>query len=598
MLLALLTVFRREMSCNRVYSDEEEVSGSESRRGRLISCSGDLDSNCRLERKRSSSALPSSTARRRHNILEGAKGSEESGGGVDDPTEELLEAAGRFCSGGPLLAMALAVFDHLVFTSFLSSLILSAKTSNEVDSGTFQFQEGGMNIENRNKNQLRQEVRVYNVAWDAATNYFDSIAKMFNTDADKSANSESAITSRSKSTSNLDGLHNGETSRSVLRDIMALARRRKKIGSDIMLFPLDAHISICSYLAPRDLLSFTCTCRSARDMLDDCEAFIGRKSPSRGSRSGKNNVNNEASLIWKMLFLRDYSWVISEWKIGQDAFRRSVNSYQNQGLLQRDIGGIDFTTEENRDCGLVMHHLLPLLMKDNKNEVSASASSGNCNGDTITATKDITSPASMKEFYFTFAETWLEYTIAGCNTTETCLVGLHGHVFDISNFVEQHPGSTETLLLQAGLDATVFFESMGHSLGARKLASSMCAVINRETIRWDSHLDSSQFPALHSSWGLMKPSNHEVRNKMIPGFLIPRKRSRPRNLGGLQRIRSRLMEEKARELDRATRWGLLEMGNHGMFGGVHVYYDPFCSTWKWWYTDLEFHPVFRERSDA
>jgi len=40
-------------------------------------------------------------------------------------------------------------------------------------------------------------------------------------------------------------------------------------------------------------------------------------------------------------------------------------------------------------------------------------------------------------------------------------------VFNISDFVEDHPGSTETLLLQAGRDATVFFESMGHSLKVR-----------------------------------------------------------------------------------------------------------------------------------
>ncbi|KAL7468537.1 hypothetical protein ACHAXS_008774 [Conticribra weissflogii] len=379
---------------------------------------------------------------------------------------------------------------------------------------------------------------------------------------------------------------------------MALARRRKKIGSDIMLFPLDAHISICSYLAPQDLLSFTCTCRSARDMLEDGVAVTGQRLPRRGSLNGKNNVNNEATLIWKMLFLRDYSWVISEWEIGQDALRRSVKSYQNQGLLLLDTYGIDSTTEQNKKMDSVLHHLLPLLMRSSRNEISVSSSNRGSVGETIPATHIISPPLSMKEFYFTFAETWLEYTIAGCNTTEKCFVGLHGHVFDISNFVEQHPGSTETLLLQAGRDATVFFESMGHSLGARKLASSMCAVVNRETIRWDSHLDSSTFSSLHSSWGLMKPSNHEVKNKMIPGFLIPRKRSRPRSLGGLQRIRKRLMEEKIGELDRATRWGLLEMGNHGMFGGVHVYYDPFCSTWKWWYTDLEFRPVFRERSDS
>jgi len=213
----------------------------------------------------------------------------------------------------------------------------------------------------------------------------------------------------------------------------------------------------------------------------------------------------------------------------------------------------------------------------------------------------------MKEFYFSFAESWLNYTIAGCNsppsssTTDDkkCLIGLHGHVFDITNFVEDHPGSTETLLLQAGRDATVFFESMGHSLGARKLACGMCVVANGQCIRWDCIPGEGNSGAVgdrgwHGSsyWGLIKPTHQSlITRRNILGFLIPRRRSAPRFQGGLHRIRERLRLQEEMELHRAARWGEAVIGTNGMFGGVHVYFDPFCG-WRWWYTNRDFNVVF------
>jgi cytochrome-b5 reductase len=35
-----------------------------------------------------------------------------------------------------------------------------------------------------------------------------------------------------------------------------------------------------------------------------------------------------------------------------------------------------------------------------------------------------------------------------------CLLGLHGAVYDVTNFLKEHPGSKETLLDNAGGDAT------------------------------------------------------------------------------------------------------------------------------------------------
>nr|XP_033798254.1 cytochrome b5 isoform X1 [Geotrypetes seraphini] len=51
---------------------------------------------------------------------------------------------------------------------------------------------------------------------------------------------------------------------------------------------------------------------------------------------------------------------------------------------------------------------------------------------------------------------------------ETWLV-LHGRVYDVTRFVQEHPGGEEVLFEQAGGDATESFEDVGHSLDAREM---------------------------------------------------------------------------------------------------------------------------------
>ena len=52
-------------------------------------------------------------------------------------------------------------------------------------------------------------------------------------------------------------------------------------------------------------------------------------------------------------------------------------------------------------------------------------------------------------------------------------MGLHGAVYDITQFAPAHPGSADTLLDFAGTNATAFFEDVGHSTVARRLMKSM-----------------------------------------------------------------------------------------------------------------------------
>jgi cytochrome-b5 reductase len=66
-------------------------------------------------------------------------------------------------------------------------------------------------------------------------------------------------------------------------------------------------------------------------------------------------------------------------------------------------------------------------------------------------------------------ESWLDWALAGYNTEEACLVGIEGAVYDLTSFLPHHPGSRETIVVNAGTDATTFFEDVGHSHQARAL---------------------------------------------------------------------------------------------------------------------------------
>ncbi|XP_062817699.1 cytochrome b5 isoform X1 [Anolis carolinensis] len=51
---------------------------------------------------------------------------------------------------------------------------------------------------------------------------------------------------------------------------------------------------------------------------------------------------------------------------------------------------------------------------------------------------------------------------------ETWLV-IHGRVYDVTRFLDEHPGGEEVLLEQAGQDATESFDDVGHSEDAHEM---------------------------------------------------------------------------------------------------------------------------------
>lgn len=81
-----------------------------------------------------------------------------------------------------------------------------------------------------------------------------------------------------------------------------------------------------------------------------------------------------------------------------------------------------------------------------------------------------------KIFYSEFEASWLEWLTASQASESSCLVGVNGRLYDITGFMHRHPGSLETLLDNAGRDATELFEDVGHSLNARDLMKTLCSI--------------------------------------------------------------------------------------------------------------------------
>jgi cytochrome b involved in lipid metabolism len=56
---------------------------------------------------------------------------------------------------------------------------------------------------------------------------------------------------------------------------------------------------------------------------------------------------------------------------------------------------------------------------------------------------------------------------------DSLYVLLHEKVYDVTKFIDEHPGGDEVILAEAGIDATEAFEDVGHSDEARALLPDM-----------------------------------------------------------------------------------------------------------------------------
>lgn len=171
-----------------------------------------------------------------------------------------------------------------------------------------------------------------------------------------------------------------------------------------------------------------------------------------------------------------------------------------------------------------------------------------------------------KQLYMEFGQTFINYLLVGHNTMEDCLVGLHGNIYDLTGFLEEHPGSPETLLVHAGQDATRTFDTIGHSFTARKLGANMCVVVDR---------------SCQGGCGTVRPAAATRKTRGIP---LKRRLRRPSTL---RKVRNRLQSE-----EKAAQRNFARLLPSDCVGVATVYYDAFDREWKAWYTDDSFETQY------
>ncbi|KAK9234046.1 cytochrome b5 [Lipomyces kononenkoae] len=68
------------------------------------------------------------------------------------------------------------------------------------------------------------------------------------------------------------------------------------------------------------------------------------------------------------------------------------------------------------------------------------------------------------------------------NSKSSLFVVIHDGVYDVTEFVTQHPGGEDVLLESAGTDVTEQFEDIGHSEEARAILKSLqLGIVQRDT---------------------------------------------------------------------------------------------------------------------
>ncbi|XP_044491909.1 cytochrome b5 [Mangifera indica] len=60
------------------------------------------------------------------------------------------------------------------------------------------------------------------------------------------------------------------------------------------------------------------------------------------------------------------------------------------------------------------------------------------------------------------------------NTRDDCWIVVNNKVYDVTSYLEEHPGGDDVVLASTAKDATDDFEDAGHSKSARELLETFC----------------------------------------------------------------------------------------------------------------------------
>ncbi|PWY96777.1 hypothetical protein BO94DRAFT_481850, partial [Aspergillus sclerotioniger CBS 115572] len=130
-----------------------------------------------------------------------------------------------------------------------------------------------------------------------------------------------------------------------------------------------------------------------------------------------------------------------------------------------------------------------------------------------------------------------EYTLADVakhNRKGDLWVAIHGQVFDITDYLQDHPGGADVLIETAGSDATADFEDVGHSEDSREIlqeyligtlkdakeyvAPKAVRVIAQKSEKTEQPTANRSIPAITGALGAVATLLY-VLNRGIPGVL-------------------------------------------------------------------------------
>lgn len=72
-------------------------------------------------------------------------------------------------------------------------------------------------------------------------------------------------------------------------------------------------------------------------------------------------------------------------------------------------------------------------------------------------------------FYIDFEYCWIDWLLAGFNTETMCLIGLHGCILDVTSFLNEHPGSPETITVSTVYLSICFYILFNDAYGTEFL---------------------------------------------------------------------------------------------------------------------------------
>lgn len=88
---------------------------------------------------------------------------------------------------------------------------------------------------------------------------------------------------------------------------------------------------------------------------------------------------------------------------------------------------------------------------------------------------------------------------------ETIWTVIHGKVYDVTKFLEEHPGGGEIILENAGMDSSEMFDDVGHSSDANEMLTDLYIgnLHPDDQVEAETKSEAWSFPWIPTACGLL-----------------------------------------------------------------------------------------------